>query len=90
MNRVSVAVAAAASVVALLSGCSGAGNDGGDTTCGDFLAKTTNDKDATVARMLKERNGRNASTSDVEAKRASLIGSCKPADKQAVKIGDLG
>jgi len=43
-----------------------------------------------VARMLKERNGRNASTSDVEAKRASLIGPCKPADKQAVKIGDLG
>jgi acid stress chaperone HdeA len=89
MNRVSVAVIAAASVMALISGCSGAGNDGGDTSCQEFLAKSTDDKDATVAMMLKKRNGRNASTSDVESTRTALIGFCKPADKQGAKISDL-
>jgi acid stress chaperone HdeA len=76
-------------VLALISGCSGAGNDGGDTTCKEFVAKSTGDKDATVARMLKERNGRNASTSDVESTRATLIELCRAADKQDSTIGDL-
>jgi acid stress chaperone HdeA len=89
MKRASVAVAAAATVTALLSGCSGAGNDGGDTTCRAFLATNDNDKDATVAKMLKGRNARNASTGDVERLRMTLAGLCQPADKQDSKIGDL-
>ena len=78
------------SVVALLRRAPARGTTAATRRAGTSSRETTNDKDATVAKMLKERNGRNASTSDVEAKRATLIGSCKPADKQAVKIGDLG
>ena len=87
MKRLSVAVAASAMVV--ISGCSGASNNGGDTTCKDFLAMRVNDKDAAVAKMLKEREARNASTGDVEAKRTILVGLCQPADKQGTRISDL-
>jgi acid stress chaperone HdeA len=87
MKRLSVALAASAMV--LISGCAGASNNGGDTTCKDFLAMRDSDKDATVAKMLKEREGRNASTGDIENKRMILIGFCQPADKQGTKISEL-
>jgi acid stress chaperone HdeA len=88
MNRTAVFAAAVVGAL-LLGGCGGASNSGGDTTCKDFLAMSDNDKDATAARMLKERNGRNASTQDVELKRFALIGLCQPGAKQDAKIGDL-
>jgi acid stress chaperone HdeA len=87
MKRTSVAVAASALV--LLGGCAGAGNDGGATTCKEFGSKSNADKDATVAKMLKERNARNASTGDVERTRMTLVELCQPNAKQSVKIGDL-
>jgi acid stress chaperone HdeA len=89
MKRLSVAVAVAACAMVLISGCSGASNDGGDTTCKDFLAMRINDRDATVAKMLKEREARNASTGDIDDKRTILMGLCQPADKQGSKISDL-
>jgi acid stress chaperone HdeA len=88
MNRTAV-VAAAVIGGLVLAGCGGASNSGADTTCKDFLAMSDNDKDATAARMLKERNGRNGSTQDVEVKRITLVGLCQPADKQAATIGQL-
>lgn len=73
--------------IALLTGCAGASNSGGDTTCADFLAKRPDDMDATVARMLKERNGRNSSTMDVVNTRLKVLAAC--AGKPDVTIGDL-
>ncbi len=49
----------------------------------------TDDMDAVVARMLKERNGRNASTMDVVNTRLKLVDACASADKGDVKIGQL-
>ncbi len=89
MKRLSVAVAAAACATVLMSGCSGASNNGGDTTCKDFLAMRVNDRDAAVAKMLKQREARNASTGDVDDKRTLLNRLCQPADKQGTKISDL-
>jgi acid stress chaperone HdeA len=89
MKRLSVAVAVATSAMVLISGCSGAGNNGGDTTCKDFLAMRDNDKDAAVAKMQKEREGRNASTGDIEDKRMVLVKLCQPTDKQDSKISGL-
>lgn len=80
---------AAVGMLVLLTGCAGASNTGGATTCGDFLAMRTEDMDATVARMLKERNGRNASSSDVIDTRVKVLAACEPADKADAKIGDL-
>jgi len=82
-------VVAAVCLVALLAGCSGASNSGGDTTCRDFLGMRSEDMDATVARMLKERNGRNASTTDVINTRIRTVDACAPADRADAKIGDL-
>ena len=82
-------VCAALSVLVLVAGCGGASNRGGDTTCKDYLAMSNDDKGATVARMLKERNGSNSSTGDVVVKRLAIVGFCQPADKQGSKIGDL-
>ena len=83
------ATAAILCVVAILSGCGGASNSGGDTTCAEFLARDDSGRDAIAAKMLKERNGSNSSTNDVVAKRLALDGLCKPADKQGAKISDL-
>lgn len=82
-------LAVVASVIALLTGCSGASNSGGDTTCRDFLAMRTENMDATVARMLKERNGRNSSTTDVVDTRVKTLTACAAPDRGDVKIGDL-
>jgi acid stress chaperone HdeA len=88
-KRPSLAAAALLCVLAIVGGCAGASNSGGDTTCKDFLAASDADQGATVAKMLKERNGRNGSTTDVEAKRAALVAVCAPSDKRDAKIGDL-
>lgn len=74
----------------VVAGCSGASNSGGRTACEDFLAMTTDNQDATIARMLKERRGANSPMGDIVAERSATIESCQPADKREVNIGDLG
>lgn len=86
MKRLALALA----VVAVLTGCSGASNSGGRTTCADFLAMRTEDQDATVARYLKERDGKNSSTGDIVSQRSSFAKLCTPEDKKDTKIADLG
>jgi acid stress chaperone HdeA len=76
--------------VAVVAGCSGASNSGGDTTCVDFLAMRTQNQDATIAKLLKVRSGRNSSTDDVVSKRAAIAELSTPEGKQDTKIGDLG
>lgn len=82
--------AAAACLVALVAGCSGASNSGGDTSCADFLAMRTENQDATVAKLLKERNGRNSATGDIVAKRESIVAACGAGDRADADIGSLG
>jgi acid stress chaperone HdeA len=89
-QRPYLAAAALLCVLAIVSGCAGASNSGGDTTCKDFLAARAADQGATVAKMLKVQNGRNGSTSDVESKREALVVACQPSGKQDVTIGDVG
>jgi hypothetical protein len=48
-----------------LAGCTANGD--GSTVCRDFTGMSQDERGATVARMLKERNGLNSSTSDVQA-----------------------
>lgn len=89
MNRIPTLLAVAAIVASLLVGCSGASNAGGDTLCKDYLAMTDADRAAVIARMLKERNGKNSSTGDVMNERSTLDGACAPAEKQGSRIGDV-
>jgi acid stress chaperone HdeA len=86
-KRLAALLGACACALALVSGCTN--NGSGDSSCGDFLSMTDQGKDAAVARMLKDRNGRNASTGDVEAKRVAIVGLCQAPGKQSAKISDL-
>lgn len=61
-----------------ISGCAGTG--GGSTTCADFTGMTTDARGAAIAEMLKERNGLNSSTREVEARVASTSRACSSAD----------
>ena len=86
-KRLAAVLGACACALALVSGCTNYGS--GDSSCKDFLGMTDEGKDAAVARMLKDRNGRNASTGDVEAERVALVGLCQEPGKQGAKLGDL-
>ena len=86
-KRLAALLGACACALALVSGCTN--NGSGDSSCGDFLGMTNEGKDAAVARMLKDRNGRNASTGDVEAKRVAIVGLCQAPGKQSAKISDV-
>jgi acid stress chaperone HdeA len=86
-KRLAAVLGACACALALVSGCTN--NGSGDSSCGDFLGMTDQGKDAAVARMLKDRNGRNASTGDVEAKRMAIVGLCQAPGKQSAKISDV-
>lgn len=46
-------------------------------------------RDAAVARMLKERNGRNSSTMDVINTRMKILDACEQSGGGDAKIGDL-
>jgi len=50
----------------------------------------TENQDATIAKLLKERNGRNSSTGDVLTKREAVLELCEPEGKRDARIGDLG
>jgi hypothetical protein len=73
----------AAALVALgvvITGCAGIGD--GSTTCSDFNGMTNDARGAAVAKMLKERNGRNSSTADVQSRVASTLRACSSADNR--------
>lgn len=70
----------AAALIALgvaIAGC--AGNGGSSTTCKDFNGMTNDARGAAIAKMLKERNGLNSSTGDVEGRVASTLRACETA-----------
>jgi acid stress chaperone HdeA len=85
-----LAVVAAVGLIGIVGGCSGGvGNSGGDTSCKDFLAMSNDDMEATTAKMLKERDGRNASTGDVRNERAIVYNFCSRPDKAGAKLSDV-
>lgn len=79
-------VAVLAAIGVAVAGC--AGNDGESTTCADFNGMSQDARGAAVARMLKERNGLNGSTSDVQARVQSTMAFCGSNGNQNKTIGD--
>jgi hypothetical protein len=70
-----------------LAGC--AGNNGSSTSCHDFTGMSQDAKAAATARMLKERSGLNASTSDVMAKVQTVTAFCTTSGNQDKTINDV-
>lgn len=79
-----VAVLAALGVA--IAGCTGNGDD--STSCQDFNGMSRDERGATVARMLKERNGRNASTSDVVTRVGTTLEFCAKDANRDKTVGD--
>jgi hypothetical protein len=79
-------VAVLAAIGVALAGCAGSGGE--STTCGDFSGMSQDARGAAVARILKDRNGLNSSTSDVAAKVQSVLAFCAKAGNQGKTIGD--
>jgi hypothetical protein len=69
-----------------LAGCAGIGDE--STTCRDFNGMSQDTRSATIANVLKARNGRNASTSDVMAKVASVTEFCAAGGNQDKTVSD--
>jgi acid stress chaperone HdeA len=79
-----VAVLAALGVA--IAGCSANGD--ASTSCQDFNGMSRDERGATVARMLKERNGLNSSTSDVAARVESTLEFCAKDVNKDKTVGD--
>lgn len=79
-----VAVLTALGVV--VAGCGG--NDGASTTCRDFNGMSRDGRGAAVARMLKEHNGLNSSTSEVQARVQTASAFCASNGNQDKTIND--
>jgi acid stress chaperone HdeA len=69
-----------------LAGCAGIGDE--TTTCKDFSGMSQDTRSATVANVLKARNGRNASTSDVQAGVETTLKFCSTNGNEDKTVGD--
>jgi acid stress chaperone HdeA len=79
--------AAAFVTVALIAGCTATGD--ASTTCRTFTGLTKDDQAAVVAKVLKERNARNSSTSDVVDRVRSTTAFCTQDANRDKTIGEM-
>jgi acid stress chaperone HdeA len=88
MNRGTLLVAGLAVVLAL-GGCSqGIINQGGDTTCKNFLGQDDKTQTETIAKMLKDEKGTDAANLEITGTRLSAQTYCQVAGKQDSKISE--
>ncbi|MEU0497794.1 hypothetical protein [Mycobacterium sp. NPDC006124] len=80
-------VAVFAAIGVTLAGCAGIGDE--STTCHDFTGMSQDTRSATIANVLKARNGRNASTSDVAARVAATLEFCGKDANRDKDVGDV-
>ncbi|MCW2512018.1 MAG: hypothetical protein JWR11_1060 [Mycobacterium sp.] len=76
-----------AAVGVAIAGCAGIGDE--STTCKQFNGMSQDTRSATVANVLKARNGRNASTSDVMARVATTLEFCSKDANGDKTVGDV-
>lgn len=79
-------VAVLAAIGVAIAGCTSNGD--GSTTCQDFNGMSRDERGATVARMLKARNGLNASTSEVMTQVATASEFCAKDGNRNKTVGD--
>ena len=93
MKRLSVAAAVVfACGTFLLGGCSVVGkvvNKGGDTTCKEFNGEDDEQRSAAVAKMLKDRHGKDPSDLAITATRDATAAYCKILGKDGSKISEM-
>ncbi|MCV7419699.1 hypothetical protein H7K45_04020 [Mycobacterium yunnanensis] len=80
-------VAVLAAIGVALAGCAGIGDE--STTCHDYTGMSQDTRSATIANVLKARNGRNASTSDVAARVEATLEFCAKDANRDKTVGDV-
>ncbi|MDX1890540.1 hypothetical protein [Mycolicibacterium sp. 050158] len=75
-----------AAIGVALTGCAGIGDQ--STSCRDFTGMSRDTRSATVANVLKARNGRNASTSDVQTMVDRTLAFCSAPGNQDKTVDD--
>lgn len=80
-------VAVLAAIGVALAGCAGIGDQ--STTCRDFTGMSHDTQSATIANVLKARNGRNASTSDVMTRVATTLEFCSKDANRDKTVDDV-
>ena len=71
-----------------LAGCAGIGDK--STTCEEFNGMSQDSRSATIANVLKARNGRNGSTSDVQSLTRRTVAFCGSNANQDKMIDEAG
>lgn len=85
-QRMHRTVALLAAIGVALVGCSTIGDE--STTCQKFNGMSQNERGATIAKMFKERNGRNASASDIGRAVERTLTFCAPDGAQDKSVRD--
>lgn len=74
--------------IALLAGCSGVVNLGGDTKCKDFTSMEEKKQDEAVSKMLKDNHGSDPSNLEISGTRTSVTLYCKTLGNDNSKISE--
>ncbi len=91
MKRIAIATVAATGAATLLfSGCSASQivNTGGDTKCKDFTTQDEKKQSDEVSKMLKDKTGKEPSSLEISASRASAQIYCQTVGTPDSKISD--
>lgn len=86
MTALKVLAGTGFAAVALLAGCSGVVNLGGDTKCKDFIAAEEQKQNDAVSKMVKDERGRDASNLEISATRTAVTMYCKTLGNDNSKI----
>jgi acid stress chaperone HdeA len=86
MNRGTLLVAGLTVALALVGCSQGVLNQGGDTTCKDFLGQDDKTQTETVTKMLKDEKGSDPANLEITGTRLSVQTYCQVAGKQDTKI----
>jgi acid stress chaperone HdeA len=74
-------LAAAAAAAALLSGCSGVTNAGGDTKCKDYQSADEKTQNESITKMLKDEGKNEPANAELTATRLSITTYCQTVGK---------
>ena len=89
MTRTRVVLLSTVSVIAFLSGCSQVAevtNQGGETTCGDFVGFDEKKQNETITKMLTDEGKNEPGNAELTGTRISITTYCQVAGNQESQI----
>lgn len=88
MKALKLLAGAGFAAAAVLTGCSGVINEGGDTKCKTFMSSDEEKQNAAVSKMLKDKRGSDPSNLEISGTRTSVVLYCKTLGNDNSKISE--